>query len=153
MQSNQFILFPELLSPDNPRILNYIHQAIINLDLNPPKNEIQRILEESISYIDKKLDIRIAIELFNLIFSCLSFVPDQSDEFYKFIYDDSQKSSYRLILFTKIFSKKKNIPSTIQKFVQDIMNQITHQIQQQKQTIIINSYEIHPILLIDFFIL
>ncbi|KAK8843764.1 hypothetical protein M9Y10_024834 [Tritrichomonas musculus] len=152
MQSNQFILFSEPLSPDNPCILNYIHQEIINLDFNPPKNEIQRILEDAISHIDKKLDIRIAIELFNLIFSCLSFVPDQSDEFYKSIYDDSQKSSNRLILFAKIFSKKQNIPLSIQKFVQDIMTQITNQIQQQKETIIINNHEIHPSLLIDFII-
>ena len=53
---------------NDANIIDNIHQAIINLELKPDKNEIQQLLRESIFYVGNDLNLQEINELYVLKF-------------------------------------------------------------------------------------
>ena len=119
----------------NSTLLDNIHQSIIDLENNPPIEEIQKLLQNSMLYLDNILDEKTLDNLFILIIKCLSTLPKQSNEFYKEIFNRSFKNPNRLIFFSMIFSQYNEKPSFPGFYdrINDIMMQISDQIQNPKE--------------------
>lgn len=83
MENSNHLLLSASTIFDNSTIIDNIHQSLIDLESNPPQSEIQQLLEDSISHIDKELDLITTNEIFYLISSCLSHISNLKKEFYK----------------------------------------------------------------------
>lgn len=146
MQNNNHLLLSSSTIFDNSTLIDNIHQSVIDLESNPPQNEIRRLLEDSISYIDKEIDLITTEEIFYLISSCLSHISNPKKEFYQNIYDTSQKNSNRLILFAIVFSHADTsfISSEIQSFISNISKQILTHIKSNQEQFKVFDLEINP---------
>lgn len=149
---NRSFLLPSSKTIENSSIIDNIHQSIIDLEYDPPETEIQQLLEYSITCIDKNFNENVTEEIISLILSCLSHIPNQKDDFFKNIYENSQKSAKRLILFAAIFSQsgKKLITPDIENFISNISEQILKHIENKEENLILFDHEIPPKFKINF---
>ena len=81
MSEKQLLLLQDSETFNNSTLIDNIHQSIIELELNPPKENVERLLKEAISYSNNDLNETMMNELIPLIYSCLSYLSDQKDKF------------------------------------------------------------------------
>lgn len=127
-------------------LIDNIHQSIIDLQFDPPKDEIRKLFDDSISYLDADIDSQAMDELLSLILSCYLRIPEQKNELFKIIFENSQKNSNRLILFALILSQTEHssVPSEVRNLISIISKQILSQIRQPQEQFKIFNHEISP---------
>lgn len=127
----------------NSTIIDNIHQSIIDLQLDPQQNDIQNLLNRSLSYLDKNIDQQELNELINLIFSCISNIQDKND-YINQIYENSKKNSNRLIVLSLLLQKIKELQAypNSRQLINEILEQIAKQIKNPKDKFKIFNIEI-----------
>ena len=141
------LLFPTSTPIKHNDLISEIHQSIIDLQWDPPENEIQTLLKDSLNFLDQNLDEETTDEIFYLIFECFSHIKDKKKDFLKEMCEDSTKNSNRLILFSLIYSrneKELNDPQ-IKTKISDISKQILKYIKSNNKKLIIYNHEISHI--------
>ncbi|KAK8892637.1 hypothetical protein M9Y10_029876 [Tritrichomonas musculus] len=138
------LLLPTSTPSKNFSLISEIYQSIIDLQWNPPENEIQTLLADSLSFLDKDLDIKTTEEIIYLIFECYSNIKNKKKEFLQEICENSKKNANRLILFASIISlnEKELNDDQIRNLISDISKQILKHIKLKNQKLIIFGHEI-----------
>lgn len=132
--SSSFVTF------EDPNLIDHIHQWNINLE-NITKDEIQKVLQGSLLYLDKELDIPTANEIFSLILSCFLSIPNQPTDFFEELLKQSQKNPNRVLMTATILSNLNQIDAELlktiksaQPFVTESYKQILSQIKKPETT-------------------
>lgn len=105
IEPNKYLLLPNSVIFNNSRLLDNIHQSIIDLKLDPPKEHIKELIKEKLSYLDNNLNKEELDELIIFNFSCLLKFHNHEDQFFEDIYNNSCKNRNRLILFAQTLIK------------------------------------------------
>ena len=90
---SQKLLLTTSIVFEGANFIDEIHQSVIDLESNIPKEEISNLIIKALSYIDKNLDNQTIDELISLIISCFLHYPDPSDE----IINDIANHSFSLV--------------------------------------------------------
>ncbi|KAK8836346.1 hypothetical protein M9Y10_039688 [Tritrichomonas musculus] len=146
MALNHSLLLQSTKISDESNLLYNIHQSIIDLESDPPEKEIHILLKQSILYLDEYFDQQTIDDLFILIFQCFSHISNKNNDFYKEIYSNYKKNSNRLIIFAMVFSEydEKSSFDDLPNLINNILDQISQQIQTPKYTFKIYDNEINP---------
>lgn len=145
MDLNHPLLLQSTKISDDSNLIYNINQSILDLESDPPENEVQILLQQSILYLDENLDQQTTDDLFILIIRCFSHISNKID-FYNEIYSNLRKSSNRLVIFAMIFSEydERSSFTDLSNLINDIINQIYDQIQNPKNKFEIYDNEIDP---------
>ena len=121
--------FSSSFGAENLLSLETIRQSMLDLLDKPPQKEVNTILKESLSNLDKTTDCTIVNELFSLIFKSISILADAFPDILPDIIKKSRLNSNRIV-FTSIFLTddgiKDRIPANddISLFITDSLDQI-----------------------------
>ena len=88
----------------NPKLIDCIHQSIIDLKTSPPEEEVIILLKDAISYLDTEISFKKASEIFSLILSCFSNFPDASSLSIDQLLSTFKSNSNHLIITASVLS-------------------------------------------------
>ena len=124
---------------DGSNFVDRIHQSLIEIENeHPSEEEVNQLLVEAISYLDKDLTINTANELFSLILSCFSHYTKQLLPLFNKLLETSTKNSYHIIITASVLSYLARTQPQLSltdyhSFVDDSLTQILTQLQKNDE--------------------
>lgn len=123
----------------NSTLIDRIHQSVIDLRTDPPEDEVEILLNESISYLDEEIDLLTSSELFSLILSIFSNFPELSMKKFKKILKKSKSDSNHIIITASIICHmlhehpRIKFTSDYESFINESYSQILPQISKSEE--------------------
>ena len=133
------LLFETSYIFDDSNLVDRIRQSLIDLEVDPPsEEEVQDLLHEAITYIDKDLPINTAVDLFLLISSCFSHYPSQLLPVFTELFKTATSNAYHIIVTSSVISVLTHAQPPLSlpdyhSFVDDSLKQILPQIQNAEE--------------------
>lgn len=114
-------------------IIDNIRQSLIDLETEHPLEDVDLLLKESFTFLDKKIDIPTATELFSLIISCFSKYLQLFTTNLQYLLESSKLNSNHIIIAAASISYMLNSNQDIkiegyESFASDLFSQILPQI-------------------------
>ncbi|KAK8870838.1 hypothetical protein M9Y10_008736 [Tritrichomonas musculus] len=133
-------------APNKAINLTNIHQIIFDLDNNLSDSNVQKILNQAISYLNHNQNQQMIDELFFLLNSCFTKYPNQLQLFYTKILEILQANSNFLAVWISFYSEfqhNSNLTIINSSLIKNIYERVLYLLQNRHEKFTIFDQEIH----------
>ncbi|OHT10043.1 hypothetical protein TRFO_20849 [Tritrichomonas foetus] len=100
------LLFESSVMFENSTVVDRIRQSLIDISIDPPsEEEVQDLLNEAISYLDKEIPKEAAFDLFSLISACFSHYPSQLSNTFIQFFENCKKNENHIIVTAQVLAE------------------------------------------------